>query len=174
MIDEVGAVKCAEDAFDAHALDYLLKPFDDARFETALQRARDEIDKDRARRLSARILGLRDEVSRRVSSRIAIKSTGTTYFVATADIDWIQGAGVYAEIHVSGKTHLARTSLTELEKRLDPDAFVRVHRSTIVAVNAVVALRPEGHGDYSIRLRDGETVRMSRRYRQRCRTRLRF
>jgi len=161
-------------AFEAHALDYLLKPFDDERFDAALSRVRHEIAKDRALSLAGKVAKLRTDMKARYAERIAIKSSGRTYFVDTADIEHIQGASVYAEIHANGQTHLARTTLERLEQSLDPEAFVRIHRSTIIAVNAVVEIRDKSHGDGVLVLESGACVRMSRRYRHHCKSRLRL
>lgn len=159
-------------AFEAHALDYLLKPFDDTRFDATLERARVDIDKGRALALRDRVRTLKDGMRAQGSDRIAIRSTGRTSFVATRDIQWIQAAGVYVEIQTGDARHLARMTLATLEHTLDPERFVRIHRSTIVAVDAVAELRPEGHGDVAVVLRDGTVLRMSRRFRARSGPRL--
>jgi two-component system LytT family response regulator len=118
-------------AFEAGALDYLLKPFDNARFEQALDRAKQKIT-------------LKRNISRSVSprpDRLAIKSVGQVEFVKLSEIDWIEAADYYASLHVGSKTHLLRRSIMELEQELDPEVFCRIHRSTIVNLRRVQSLR---------------------------------
>jgi two-component system LytT family response regulator len=143
-------------AFEAGALDYLLKPFDNARFERVLDRAKQRVARDRPAKLEF----------------LTIKSAGQVAFVSLAEIDWIQAADYYAALHVGAKTHLLRRSMSELEQDLDPTVFCRIHRSTIVNLNRVRGLRLNEDGDYTVLLEDGTSLRMSRRYRKQLQSRL--
>jgi two-component system LytT family response regulator len=147
-------------AFEAGALDYLLKPFDNARFELAVARA-----KQRMREAS------RGEGQRQVE-RIVVKSAGEVCFVKIADIDWIEAADYYACLHVGAKNHLLRRSLSELEAELDPKQFCRVHRSGIVNLDRVSSLTLDEDGEYEVLLRTGPRVRMSRKYRKELESRM--
>src|SRR5262249_31164511 len=132
--------KYAIQAFEAHALDYLLKPYSDERFEATLQRARDQIRAQEAGELSLRLARLLEKPAGPAGpaegsgdlERIAIKSAGRVIFLEARDIDWIEAAGVYVYLHVGPKAHLYRATLGQLAERLDPKKFVRVHRSTII------------------------------------------
>ena len=148
-------------AFEAGALDYLLKPFDDARFERALVLAKQKIEAVRA--LPA--------VSQTVD-RIAIKHSGGVLFVKPDTIDWIEAADYYVCLHVGAKTHLLRRSMAELEKELDPELFCRIHRSAIVNMHRVKSLSVNVLGDYEVVLEDATRLRLSRRHRQRLQDRL--
>ncbi len=145
-------------AFEAGALDYLLKPFDNARFERALARAKQTISAGmvRARR----------------PERIAVKSAGEVCFVKISEIDWIEAADYYACLHVGSKSLLLRRSMLELEEDLDPNLFCRVHRSTIVNLERVQGLRVAADGEYEVLLENGARVRLSRRYRKQLQERL--
>ena len=165
-------------AFELHAVDYLLKPFDDERFDLALQRAKARIERGHLAGLSHRLLALlrtvqegRDEPVDLVedppqpTDRLAIRSGDRILIVKVEDIDWIEGAGVYARLHVGTKTHLLRETLTNLASQLDPDRFVRIHRSTIVNRERVRELRSYFHGEYIVLLDDGTQLKLSRTYR---------
>ena len=145
-------------AFDAGALDYLLKPFDNPRFELALMRAKQKIQSES--RLPNK------------SQRLAIKSSGQVLFLPTADIDWVEAADYYSCLHVAGKTHLIRRTMSELEDDLDQKIFCRVHRSAIVNLNRVLAIEASREGEYEVRLHDGSTLRLSRRYRRELQARM--
>jgi two-component system LytT family response regulator len=144
-------------AFEAGALDYLLKPFDNARFERTLARAKERI----ARRDLPRKL-----------ERVAIKSTGEVSFVKISEIDWIEAADYYACLHVGSRSHLLRRSMSELEQELDPESFCRVHRSAIVNLDRVRGLTLSAHGEYDVLLENGARLRVSRRYRKPLQSRL--
>ena len=148
-------------AFEAGALDYLLKPFDNVRFDLALTRA-----KQRVRGASW------GENGRRQIERIVVKSAGEVCFVKIADIDWIEAADYYACLHVGTRNHLLRRSLSELEAELDPNQFCRVHRSSIVNLERVSSLKLDEEGEYEVLLRTGARVRMSRRYRKELESRM--
>jgi len=138
-------------AFEAGALDYLLKPFDNARFERALSRAQDKIQRHRP----ASKIG-----------RLTVKSAGQMLFLQPADIDWIEAADYYACLHVGARTHLLRRSMSELEQDLDPSLFCRIHRSAIVNLARVRALQSNRNGEYEVLLDNGSTLPISRRYRR--------
>ncbi len=150
--------KYALQAFEAGALDYVLKPFSDSRFELALQRA-----KQRVKQLPS--------VPRK-PERLAIKSPGEIIFINIADIEWIEAANYYACLHVRGRAHLLRRSIADLERALDAGRFCRVHRSTIVNLEQVQALATNESGNYEAKLKDGTCVRVSERYRKQLKARL--
>ncbi len=145
-------------AFEAGALDYLLKPFDNARFELALSRAKHKIElgKDHPRKFD----------------RLTIKSAGQIDFIALSEIDWIEAADYYAALHIGTRTNLLRRSLSDLEQDLDPLLFCRIHRSAIVNLDRVRGLRSNEDGDYTVLLHNGATLRLSRKYRKQLQSRL--
>jgi len=145
-------------AFEAGALDYLLKPFDNARFERALNRAKERIATD-----------LRQP---RKMDRLVIKSAGRISFVKPSDIDWIEAADYYACLHVGGKSLLLRRSLSNLDQELDPTIFCRIHRSTIVNLDRVRGLKLNTDGDYDVLLDHGMRLCLSRRYRKQLQWRM--
>jgi two-component system LytT family response regulator len=145
-------------AFDTGALDYLLKPFNNARFARALERAKERI-------------AHRREAPARMD-RFTIKAAGAVIFLPTVDIDWIEAADYYASLHVGTKTHLVRRSMNDLESDLDPAQFCRVHRSTIVNLERVRQLRFDSDAEYELVLADGTKLRLSRRYRKDLQVRL--
>jgi two-component system LytT family response regulator len=145
-------------AFEAGALDYLLKPFDNARFDRALDRAKQSI--------------ARGKDSPRKLERIAIKSIGQISFVKISEIDWIEAADYYACLHVGPRTHLLRRSMADLEQELDPTVFCRIHRSTIVNLARVQRMEINADGEYDVLLDRGTTLRMSRRYSKELQSRL--
>jgi two-component system, LytTR family, response regulator len=136
-------------AFEVHALDYLLKPFDKARFGAALERAKTQVRQGSAAALDERLQELLQTVQPRRSGpeRLIVRSSGRIYFVRTEDIDWIEAAANYVRLHVGKEDHLLREGLTALEKKLDPGRFVRIHRSTIVNLERIQELQPAFHGD---------------------------
>ncbi len=145
-------------AFEAGALDYLLKPFDNARFDRALGRAKERIarGKDLPRKME----------------RLAIKSAGQVSFLKMSEIDWIEAADYYACLHVRARTHLLRRSMTELEQELDRALFCRIHRSTIVNLDRVQGLELSEDGECDVRLDNGTRLRLSRRYRKQLQSRM--
>jgi two-component system, LytTR family, response regulator len=146
-------------AFDAGALDYLLKPFDDARFSLAMQRAKEKI-------------GAQAAAQRREIPRLAVRSAGRVVYVQIPDIDWVEAADYYACLHVGPKSHLLRQSMGELEKELDPRIFCRIHRSTIVNLRRVRALKVDDAGEYEVILEGGQKLRLSRRFRKELQARM--
>ncbi len=161
-------------AFDASALDYLLKPFSDERLEAALGRAKARLDEASLRRFGQDVLRLLpgSVPSARYLDRLAVRSAGAIRFVPVNEIDWIGGAGAYVGLHVAGRELLHRVSLGGLAARLDPRQFVRVHRSVLVNIDSVVQLEPGSHGEFELVLRDGEALRVSRTYRTELERRL--
>jgi two-component system LytT family response regulator len=152
-------------AFEAGALDYLLKPFDDARFERALARAKEKVSQGSGNSAEKKALS-------GVIERIAVKSAGQVVFLEPAEIDWIEAADYYACLHVGQKSHLLRRSMAELEQELDPAVFCRIHRSTIVNLSRVKGLTLSADGEYEVRLEAGVALRLSRRYRKALEARL--
>jgi two-component system, LytTR family, response regulator len=166
-------------AFDARALDYLLKPYDDDRFEEALTRARNRVGERRIGSLSNQLVSLMAEhkTGKRVadrtvgpievrerSERILIKERDSVFFIKTENIDWVEAAKDYVVIRIGQKEHLLRESMTRMEKRLNPDMFVRIHRSSIVNIERIKELKPYFHGDYIVYMKDGSELKLSRRY----------
>jgi two-component system LytT family response regulator len=145
-------------AFEAGALDYLLKPFDNSRFGRALERAKEKI--------------FRAHGNPKKLERLAIKGIGQVAFVKVSEIDWIEAADYYACLHVGAKTHLLRRSMAELEVELDSAIFCRVHRSTIVNLERVRGLKLSEDGEYDVLLESGARLRLSRRYRKQLQLRL--
>ncbi len=157
-------------AFEVHALDYLLKPFDRERFEVALQRARKLVEQkqggDLNKRLSALLTDLKVEKPEpKFLDRIAIKSEGRVLFFKTEDIDWIEAADNYVSIHVGNEQHLHRETMSSLEAKLPPARFVRISRSTIINLERVKEMQPMFHGDYVVILKNGTRLSLSRNYR---------
>lgn len=154
-------------AFEVHAIDYLLKPFDRDRFRTALDRARRRLEPAQAGELNQKLAALLAEIrpEPRTVDRLAIKSSGKVVFVKAADIDWIEAADNYVNLHVGKESHLLRETMASIETRLEPKQFVRISRSTIVNLERVKELQPMFHGDYAVILRDGTRLGLSRGYR---------
>lgn len=146
-------------AFEAGALDYLLKPFTDARFRRALERAKQRLEHLPTERP-------------RETKRLVVKNAGQVMFINVADVDWIESANYYACLHVGANTHLLRRSLAVLEQELQSSPFCRIHRSTIVNVNRVSTLEPARDGGYAVVLKSGTRLRMSRRFRKALQQRL--
>jgi two-component system LytT family response regulator len=146
-------------AFEAGALDYLLKPFDAARFGRALDRAKEKIAHYPAARASA-------------TARIVIKDRGNVLFLNVSDIDWVDAAGYYACLHVGGQTHVMRRTLQDLERDLGEDKFIRIHRSIIVNLERIRALEIQNGGEYAVVLNSDVRLQLSRRYRRRLQDRM--
>ena len=161
-------------AFDVHALDYLLKPFDRDRFREALGRAREQIDRRSSGDLERRLLALVNDLkpSPQPLERFVIKSAGRVYFVRAAEIEWIEAAGNYVKLHVGSETHLFRETMNALEARLDPAVFFRIHRSHIVNIERVRELQPWFNGEYVVFLTSGARLTLSRGYREKIQDRI--
>jgi two-component system LytT family response regulator len=152
-------------AFEAHALDYILKPFDEARVDRALRRVRGQLAHapGSPRHVDPRLLSLLEELrDRRRSDRLVVKTGGRVVFLRTEDIDWVEASGNYVRLHVGADAHLLRESMKNMERRLDPSTFVRIHRSAIVNVDRIRELEPWFHGEYIVILRDGTRLTSSR------------
>jgi len=160
-------------AFEVRALDYLLKPFDDERFTRTLERARRQIARaaDPAERLRPLVNGGRGDGPR--TDRLVVKSGGRLVFLPTADIDWVEADGNYVRVHAGTSAHLIRETMTSIEGRLDPERFVRIHRSRIVNLERVQEVQPWVNGEYAVLLRSGTRLALSRGYRQKLQARLR-
>lgn len=156
----------ALEAFEVEALDYLLKPVDDARFDRAIERARrlwkmKQEDVPEQEKIAAQ--GNRERELEPLR-RFAVRRGSEITFVNVADVEWIEGLGDYAGLHIGSRTHLVRESLTALAKRLDQRSFLRVHRSTIVKIDSILRIEPLANRDYVLTLQNGNAVRSSRTY----------
>ncbi len=160
-------------AFDVNAVDYLLKPYDDARFAAALQRAKDAVRRRSAETVDARLTQLLKYFETNAApaaagtDRILVKSSGEIFFLKADEIDWIEAEGDYMKFHVAGKTHLMRETMARLEARLNPKQFIRIHRSTIVNADRLRKLSPSFAGEYAVILQDGTKLKLSRGYHER-------
>ena len=170
-------------AFDVHALDYLLKPFDDERFAHALDRAKTQIEAREIDRLSKRLLALLEEReserkgARQQSNyltRLMIKVAGRVTLLKVEEIDFIEADGNYAKLHAGRKAHLLREKMNDLEGRLDPGKFVRIHRSAIVNLDRIKEMHPHFNGDYIVVLEDGRQLRLSRTRRENLEAKLKI
>jgi two-component system LytT family response regulator len=166
--------KYALKAFDVHAIDYLLKPFDKDRFHAALARVRQQLERRTNGELERRLLELVQDLkpaSNRIE-RFVIKSGGRVFFVRAEEIDWIEAAGNYVKLHVGTDAHLFRETMNALEARLNPDIFFRIHRSHIVNIERVRELQPWFNGEYVVFLKDGTRLTLSRGYREKLQERI--
>lgn len=153
-------------AFDVHALDYLLKPFNRARFHKTLRRAREQVLNRAGGEVSRRIVALLESMRTGTSylDRIVVRNAGRVVFLPANEIDWIEAAGNYVKIYSGKEQHILRDTLKNLEHRLDPKRFVRVHRSTILNIERIRELQPLFHGDCLAILKDGTRVTCSRSF----------
>lgn len=160
-------------AFETEALDYLVKPYSDSRFGQSLERAKARLAAAPNDQYGPPLRsGTRESLQTGVWDRLVVKSGGLTRFVLADEIDWIEAAGVYVNLHVKGKEILYRTSLRELADRLDPQRFVRIHRSSIVNIECIHQLEPTSHGEFEVILKDGSRLNLSRNYRRELELRL--
>ena len=162
-------------AFELHAVDYLLKPFDDERFAQTIQRIKSEIQTRAAARLSEKLLNVLQDTQPkggRYLNRIVVRTDGRTLLLKTADVEWIEAADYYARIHAAGKSHLLRETMNELESKLDPEVFFRVHRSAIVNLEKVKEIQPYTRGEHVVIMNGGAKVRLSRGRREKLEERL--
>lgn len=164
-------------AFEVHALDYLLKPFDDARFEKALRQAKAQITDREINKLSQKLFALLEDreeqhteprtVDRsKYLTRLMIKSASRIFFLKVEEIDWIGAEDYYVKLHFGRKSHLLRETMNDLEAKLDPDKFLRIHRSSIVNLDRVKEMHAHFNGDYVIILHDGTELKLSRSRRE--------
>lgn len=156
-------------AFDVHALDYLLKPFTKERIHRALARAREHIESKQLGTLDERLTSLIADLKseKKFLERLVVKSVGRVFFLKTDEIDWIEAAGNYVKLHVGRESHMIRETMNGIESKLDPDKFLRIHRSTVVHIDRIKELHPMFSGDYAVILRDGTELALSRNYRER-------
>jgi two-component system LytT family response regulator len=155
-------------AFESHALDYLLKPFDDERFEATLNRARERIRQQQQGDLDRRLLALLQEArgDRGYLQRLVVPSGNRRVFIRTEQIDWIEAERNYVRLHVGSRAYLLRENLSRMAAALDPATFCRIHRSTIVNIDRIEAVESLVHGEYLVVLHDGTRLTSGRRYRR--------
>jgi two-component system, LytTR family, response regulator len=161
-------------AFEVHALDYLLKPFDGPRFLRTLERARERLERQRAGDLGKRLLAMVQDLkpeATQAPDRLVVKSGGRIFFIRADEIDWVDAAGNYVRLHVKGDAYLFRETMSAMEARLDPSRFVRIHRSHIVNADRIKELQP-GAGDHAVILRSGVKLPLSRGYKDRLQERM--
>lgn len=161
-------------AFEANALDYLLKPFTDERFASTFARVLRRLKEKDQCDFGLRVASMLSSATSRISyiDRIAIKASGCVQFLAVKQIDWIGADGIYVNVHSDGVAWLHRAALSELESQLDPRQFIRVHRTALVNVESILSLSRRSHGEFSLLLKDGSRVKVSRFYRSRLEERL--
>jgi two-component system LytT family response regulator len=155
-------------AFDVHAIDYLLKPFDRERFQRTLERAKQQISLQKRKDVNEELLRMLNEQSARSQplKRILVKSGDKSFFVRPEEISWIEAQGNYVALHVGAQSFLLRQTVNTLEKQLDPARFQRIERSTIVNLDAIREMHPAGRGEYEIVLKEGVTLKLSHTYRE--------
>lgn len=154
-------------AFETHALDYLLKPFDEERFRRALDRVRVQLRARSRHNIEERLLSLLDARTSDAPrpERLVVRNGGRIVILRVDEIDWIEAAANYVRLHVAGRAYVMRETMVGIERKLDPEKFVRVHRSTIVHIDRIKELEPLFQGDYLIVLQDGSRLTSSRGYR---------
>jgi len=155
-------------AFETSAIDYLVNPFSDDRFEAALQRARNQVQQLKRADLEGRLRQLLSETrtasEAEKSLRFMVKERNSIRFVEASDIDWVEAAGDYVILHCGDEKSMIRETMAGMEKKLPSDRFVRIHRSSIVCIPSVREIKPYFHGDYIVYLKDGRELKLSRRY----------
>jgi two-component system LytT family response regulator len=156
-------------AFEVHALDYVLKPVEADRLEQALAHARTRLAERRTTSWNAGVAELLQEMARKrpYLTRVPVRSEGRVLVVDLSAVDWIAASDNYVTLHVGTREYLVRDTIAAFDRRLDPDRFVRVHRSTIVQIDRIAELVPDFHGDFTIRLKDGASLPLSRTFRAR-------
>jgi two-component system LytT family response regulator len=161
-------------AFEVHAFDYLLKPFDRKRFRESLQRAKTQLTRERSESPDGRLTALIEHLAneRRMPDRIAVRNNGRVVFVKVGEIDWIEASDNYVCLHCGSEIHVLRETMGQLESRLDPARFARVHRSAIVNLDRIKELQPWFRGDYRVILRDGTELTLTRSHREKLESRL--
>jgi len=153
-------------AFDINAIDYLLKPVTAARFAQSLERAKTRLGVKPGDDANRQILSLLETIAspNRYVKRMAVRTAGRTVFVAAEDIDWIEAAENYVQLHAARDNHLLHVAMNTLEKSLDPEFFLRIHRSLIVNVRRIKELQPVAHGEYMVTLQNGVRLQSGRLY----------
>jgi len=159
-------------AFAAHAVDFLLKPFDRERVAKVMGRVREHLNAKADIAPAAQASGSLSEHKGPYLNRIAVKSVGRTVFVAIETVDWLETAGNYVCLHAGKETHLVRETMNQIEFQLDPGQFVRIHRSTMVRIETIREIQPLFNGDRAVILRDGTKLTMSRSYRDKAKAAL--
>jgi two-component system, LytTR family, response regulator len=153
-------------AFEVHAVDYLLKPFDRERFNIALEHALEQVKQRGRSGLSEKQSAVLAELKPpKPVERMAVKSGGRVFLIKVDEVDWIEAAHNYVELHVDKQTHLLRDTLNAVEARLSPEKFVRISRSVIVNIDRIKELQPLFYGEYTVILHNGARLTLSRRYR---------
>jgi len=155
-------------AFEARVFDYLLKPFEETRFHDALSRAKSAILRHSAADRGNRLLNLLESLLpvRQSPERIAVRQNGRVLFIVPGEIDWIEAANNYVCLHCGVETHILRETMSEVEARLAPARFVRIHRSAIVNIDRIKELRPWFRGDFQVILRDGTSLTLTKNHRE--------
>lgn len=151
-------------AFEANALDYLLKPFEEVRFRRALQRARAQL-RQSAPHATARLVASMNAKGERQQERLVIKSGGRVVFLDLHEVDWVEAAANYVRIHAGPNTYLLRQTISAFAQQLPPDKFMRIHRSIIVSLAKIKELQPCNNGEYIVVLRNGRELSLSRSFR---------
>ena len=165
-------------AFEAHAFDYLLKPFDQERFDQTLVRVRHRLQQIDEAKLGQSVRHLLSAATAAPASksfvdRIVVRESGRVYFVSVPEIEWLEASGNYVALHVAGgKTHLVHETMILLEEKLDPAIFVRIHRSTMVRVDCIKELLPHFNGEFIVVLKDNARLKLSRSYLDKARAAL--
>jgi two-component system LytT family response regulator len=159
-------------AFEINAIDYLLKPVTAERFVQSLARVKTRLRTSKPPHDSVQILSLLESIAfpPRFLKRMAVQSAGKTSFIGVEDVDWIQAAENYVELHVAQASHLVHMAMNTLEKSLDPETFVRIHRSLMVNLHRVKEIRPASHGEYVLLLHSGVRLQSGRTYHERIKT----
>lgn len=154
-------------AFEAQALDYLLKPFSDERFEAAMERARKSLKSNKEGEIHSRLASLMARVDEQPGylTRFVLKEGGRVRFLDADEIEWVEGAGVYVHLHAGAKSYLYRGTLGEIYQKLNPKHFVRIHKSAVVNTTAIGELQPKSHGEYLLILKSGTELTLSRVFR---------
>ena len=154
-------------AFDVHAVDYLVKPCTRERFQTALQRARRQIQRNDAGAIQRRLTSLLEDLKAqpRLAERLPVKSEGRIIFLRLPDIDWVEAADNYVKLHVGNEAHMLRETMTSLESKLPAERFLRISRSAMVNIEQIKELQPMFHGEYVVILRNGARLTLTRGYR---------
>ena len=154
-------------AFDVHALDYLVKPCTGDRFQTALRRARNQIHRKQAGEIQRRLTALLEDLKAqpKLADRLPVKSEGRIIFLRLTDVDWVEAADNYVKLHVGNESLMLRDTMTALEAKLPSKRFLRISRSALVNVEQIKELHPMFHGEYSVILRNGARLTLTRGYR---------
>lgn len=163
--------KYAIRAFEVHALDYLLKPFDYDRLKSAINRVRELLETKSYGEIDEKLISLLSDLKaeKEYPQRLVLKTAGRVYFIKTSDIDWIEAAGNYVKLHIGKDAHLLRETMNNTEAKLDPEKFLRIHRSSLVNIDSIKELNPLFNGDYLVILQDKTELTLSRNYHDRLR-----